>query len=55
MANTRVPNEFEIQILKENGVDTNHVGILRSDADCIRVLNYLTRDIIVIWKGDRKW
>ena len=55
MASTRVPNEFELQIMKENGVDSNHAGILRSDADSIRILNYLTRDIITIWKGDRKW
>lgn len=55
MANTTAPNEFEIQIMKENGIDHSNVGIMYRSADCIRALNYLTRDVIVIWKGDRKW
>ena len=55
MAYTTTPNEFEKQIMKENGIDPSNVGILYRSADCIRVLNYLTRDMITIWKGDRQW
>ena len=56
MANTRVPNEFEKQIMRENGIsDTKSYGVMYQDADCIRLLCHATRDVITIHKGDRKW
>ena len=56
MAATRNPDEFEKQIMKENGIsDIKSYGVMYRDADCIRLLCHATRDIIAIHKGDRKW
>lgn len=56
MASIRVPNEFEKQIMRENGIsDDKSYGVMYRDADCIRLLCHMTRDIITIYKGDRKW
>lgn len=49
------PTAFEEQIIRENGLNPNNYGITYSDADCIRLLCFLTRDTITIHKGDRKW
>lgn len=50
-----VPNEREEQILRENGLDPKNFGVTFRSADCIRLLCYTTRDIITVWRGDRKW
>lgn len=56
MANNRVPDDFEKQIMRENGItDTKSYGVMYRDSDCIRLLCYVTRDVITIHKGDRKW
>lgn len=55
MANNRVLNEKEEKILRENGIDTKHVAVEYDSKDCIQLLNYNTRDTIIIRKGDRKW
>lgn len=55
MPNVRTPNEFEQQILQENGLDPNKYGVCYKDADTIRLLCYATRDFVTIWRGDRKW
>lgn len=39
MSSNRVPNEFEKQIMRENGInDTKSYGVMYQDADCIRLL-----------------
>lgn len=55
MPNVKVPTEMETQIIRENGMNPNNYGVCYRDATCIRLLCYLTRDIITIDKGDRKW
>lgn len=56
MANARVPYEDEIQIMKENGIsDSKSYGVMYRDADTIRLLCHITRDVITIYRGDRKW
>lgn len=55
MSRVRVPDETEQQIIRENGMDPKNFGVQFRDADCIRMLNYATRDIVTIWRGDRKW
>lgn len=49
------PNEREKQILRENYLEPGNYGVIYRDADCIRLLCYATRDMITIYKGDRKW
>jgi hypothetical protein len=51
----RVPNEFEEQIIRENGMDPSRYGVCYKDADMIRLICYATRDTVTIWRGDRKW
>lgn len=55
MPSVRTPNEFEEQIIRENGMDPNNYGICCRDADSIRLLCYATRDTVTIFRGDRKW
>lgn len=55
MAENRVPDEREKKILLANHIDPNYVAVERSDDDYIRLLNYKTRDHIVIHRGDKKW
>lgn len=56
MANTREPYEDEKQIMKENGIsDSKSYGVMYRNADTIRLLCHETRDMIVIYRGDRKW
>lgn len=56
MASARVPDEDEIQIMKENGIsDSKSYGVMYRDADTIRLLCHITRDVIAIYRGDRKW
>lgn len=56
MPSVTVPTETEKQIMRENGLtNQKDYGVMYRDADCIRLLCYLTRDIITIHKGDRKW
>lgn len=45
----------EEQILRENGMDPKNYGVMYRDASCIRLLCFLTRDIVTIDKGDRPW
>lgn len=45
----------EEQILRENGMDPKHYGVMYRDAGRIRLLCYLTRDVVTIDKGDRPW
>ena len=49
------PDEFEQQIIRENGMDPGNYGVIFRDADCIRLLCFAPRDLVTIWKGDRKW
>lgn len=55
MPNVTQADDRELQIIRENGMDPNNYGVCYRDATCIRLLCYLTRDIITIDKGDRKW
>lgn len=55
MSRVRVPDETEEQIIRENGMEPSDYGVTYRDADTIRLLNYATRDIVTIWRGDRKW
>lgn len=55
MAENRVPNEREKQILLKNRIDPSHMAVERSDDNYIRLLNHETRDHIVIHRGDKKW
>ena len=55
MARVRVPDETEAQIIRENGMNTDSYGVEFRDADTIRLLCYATRDVVTIWRGDRKW
>lgn len=47
--------EREEHILRENSMIPDDFGVMYRDATSIRLLNYNTRDIITIDKGDRKW
>ena len=51
----RVPNDTEVQIIRDNGMDPKQFGVSYRDDDCIRLLNYNTRDNVTIRRGDRKW
>lgn len=55
MANNRVPNDQEREILLRNGIDPDTVAVERRDEDWILLLVYKTRDHITIHRGDRKW
>lgn len=56
MPYTTKPTEQEKQIMRENGItDAKSYGVMHRDADCIRLLCHMTRDIITIHRGDRKW
>lgn len=55
LPNVRVPTETEKQIIQENGMDPSNYGVCYRDETCIKILCYVTRDIITIDKGDRKW
>lgn len=56
MSNVRVPKEDELQIMRENGIDdTKSYGVVFRDADTINLLCHLTRDNVIIVRGDRKW
>lgn len=55
MGRTIMKQERDEQIIRENGMDPKNYGVLYRDADCIRLLCYITRDTITIYKGDRKW
>lgn len=56
MANTRVPYEDEKQIMRENHInDEKSFGVMYRDSDTIRLLCHETRDVVVIYRGDRKW
>lgn len=50
-----VPNDLDRKIIQENGMDPEKYGVKFRDEECIRLLCFATRDVIVIWKGDRKW
>lgn len=47
--------EKEEEILRQNGIDVDHVTVELRGKDFIHLLNFLTRDTIIIRKGDRKW
>lgn len=56
MPNVTSPTDTEKQIMRENGLSNDKdYGVMYRDAECIRLLNFLTRDILTIHKGDRKW
>lgn len=55
MPNVTTLTKQEEQILRENGMNPKDYGVMYRDAACIRLLCYLTRDVITIDKGDRKW
>lgn len=56
MSSFRVPTEDEKQIMRENGIsDFKSYGVMHRDADSIRLLCHSTRDVVTIWRGDRKW
>lgn len=55
MPSVTVPDDLEKRIIRENGMDPSNYGVCYRDATCIRILCYLTRDMIIIYKGDRKW
>ena len=55
MGRVRVPDETECQIIRENGMNPDSYGVEFRDADTIRLLCYATRDVVTIWRGDRKW
>ena len=55
MARVNVPDEQEKRILRENGLDPDRYGVVYRDDATIHLLNYDTRDDVVIRKGDRPW
>lgn len=55
MPKITVPNEQEQRILRENLLDPGEYGVIHSDETTIRLLCYITRDIIEIRKGNRPW
>lgn len=56
MAKYRLPDDFEKQIMQENGLsEDKSYEVFYQDADCIRLLCHETRDFITIHKGDRQW
>lgn len=55
MSHVNTPSVWEAQIIRENGIDPNCVGVTYRDADTIRLICYITRDYITINRGDRKW
>lgn len=50
-----MPDEQEKRILRENGLDPDRYGVVYRDDATIHLLNYDTRDDVVIRKGDRTW
>lgn len=55
MAKPRMPDEEEVRIIRENGLDPARYGVTWSTEDSIHLLCYKTRDEIHIHKGDRPW
>lgn len=55
MADYRMPDDEEIEILRRNGVDHEGVAVTYRDENTIRLLRYKTRDQITIKMGDKKW
>lgn len=55
MANSRVLDEREKEIVRENGMDPDRFGVLYRDDTTIWLLNFRTRDTVTIRKGDRPW
>ena len=55
MAKTRTPDEWEEEIIRENGMDPERFAVIHTDDSAIWLLNYKTRDTVTIRKGDRPW
>ena len=55
MADYRMPDDEEIEILRRNGVDPDGVAVTYRDERTICLLRYKTRDQITIRMGDKKW
>lgn len=56
MKKHRIPNAFEEQIMKENGLEKEKsYAVVHSEAGMLHLLCHETRDEIMIIKGDRKW
>ena len=55
MGKVRVPDKTEQKIIRENYMDPAKYGVTYRDETTIRLLCYMTRDIISITKGDRAW
>ena len=51
----KVPDAQVARILRENGMNPDAYGITYQDDTVIRMYCYVTRDEIVIRKGDRPW
>lgn len=50
-----VPDERQMAILRKNEIGTEHIVVVTSDNDHIRVLNHQTRCVITVHRGDSKW
>lgn len=55
MSKYRALKEQEEEILRRNGIDTEHVVVELRTKDSIWLLNHKTRDTIVVRQGDKKW
>ena len=51
----RHPEGTETQIIRENGMNPENYVVGYREADTIVMICYVTRDVVTIWKGDRKW
>jgi len=45
----------QAEILERNGVKADNVTVVHADEDCLRVMNFKTRDTITIHRGDKPW
>ena len=51
----RVPTKDEAEILRRNGINEDDVCVRLRQEHAIHLLNYNTRDNIVIFQGDKSW
>ena len=51
----RPPDDWERQIILENGIDPDGYEVLYQDSTIIQLRSIENMDQIEIWKGDRKW
>lgn len=55
MADFRVPDSREAEIIQENGMNPDSVAIILHGESFLLLLNYKTRCTIRIDRGDRAW